>query len=459
VTAFSGGAQVIPHAELLARQRADVADAYLVSSRRLRWPAERLAVERERRLRDLLALAAARSPFWRERLAGRDLDRFSEADLPDLPVLTKTELMSEFDNAVTEPGLTLARVEEHLDGLVDDAYLDDRYRVLATSGSSGARGVVVYGWNDWVEFAALNIRWEGRAGEDPGESLGTLFAANATHVSGALHAFFTRDDGPPVIHLPSSLPLPEIVAGLEAAQPTALQGYPSMVALLAREAQAGRLHLRLQRVATCGEQLTPETRAAVRAAWGVEISNAWGCTEGAFAFPCGLGEGLHLPDDLVIIEPIDAGGRPVRPGEPGDAILLTNLYNRTQPLIRYRMDDAMTVSDELCACGCAHRRITALRGKVDGYFTYPDGAIVHRIGMESVLLGRPGVLGIQVTQTPSGVMVFIVDDGHADVDAISGAFHDLLRRSGVTDPDVTVQRAESLDRLWSGKVRQFQPLP
>ena len=320
---------MVPYTELLARHQADVADAYLASSRRLRWPAERLAAERERRLRELLALAADRSPFWRDRLAGRNLEQFTEADLPDLPILTKTELMSDFDRVVTQPDLTLARVEEHLDSLVDDAYLDDRYRVLATSGSSGARGVVVYDWNDWVEFAALNVRWEGRGGGDPGGPLGTLFATNATHVSGALHAFFKKDDGPPVTHLPSALPLPEIIAGLEAAQPAILQGYPSMVSLLAREALAGNLHIRPQKVATCGEQCTPETREAVRAAWGIEISDVWGCSEGAFAFPCGLDAGLHLPDDLVIVESVDADGQPMPPGQPGDAILLTNLYNRT----------------------------------------------------------------------------------------------------------------------------------
>jgi phenylacetate-CoA ligase len=450
---------MIPYAELLARQQGDVADAFMVSSRRLRWPVERLAAERERRLRDLLTLAHARSPFWRERLAGRDLDRFSEADLCELPIVTKTELMSEFDRVVTEPGLTLARVDEHLDGLGDDAYLDDRYRVLATSGSSGARGVVVYGWSDWVEFANLNTRWEVRGGEDPEAHLGTLFAANATHVSGALHAFFKKDGGPPITHLPSSLPLPELIAGLEAAQPTVLQGYPSMVALLAREALEGRFQVQPQRVATCGEQCTPETRELVRAAWGVEISNVWGCSEGAFAFSCGLDDGLHLPDDLVIVESVDAQGRPVSPGEPGDAILLTNLYNRTQPLIRYRIDDAMTITDEPCGCGCVHRRITELRGKVGGYFTYPDGTVVHRLGMQSLLVGQPGVIGIQITQTRRGVTVSLVDDGHADFDGIGRAFHDLLERSGLTDPEVTVRRTESLERLWSGKISQFQPLP
>jgi phenylacetate-CoA ligase len=101
--------------QLVRRQRAELQDAYLKGVRRLRWDAGRLAAERERRLRELLVYAADRSPFWRERLAGRDLANFTESDLPSLPVLTRAEMMAEFDQVVTVPGLTLARIQQHLD--------------------------------------------------------------------------------------------------------------------------------------------------------------------------------------------------------------------------------------------------------------------------------------------------------------------------------------------------------
>ena len=90
--------------------------------RRLRWDAGRLAAERERRLRELLVWAAGRSPFWRERLAGHDLTSFTEFDLFSLPVLTRAEMMAEFDRVVTVPGLTLARLRQHLDELTGDGY-------------------------------------------------------------------------------------------------------------------------------------------------------------------------------------------------------------------------------------------------------------------------------------------------------------------------------------------------
>jgi len=62
---------------------------------------------------------------------------------------------------------------------------------------------------------------------------------------------------------------------------------------------------------------------------------------------------MHLPDDLAIIEPVDRYGNVVAPGQPADKVLLTNLYNRTQPLIRYEITDAMTVVAGTCECGCA----------------------------------------------------------------------------------------------------------
>ena len=103
--------------QLVRRQRAELQDAYMKGVRRLRWDAGHLAAERERRLRELLVYAAEHSPFWRERLAGRDLANFTEADLPSLPILTRAEMMEEFDRLVTVPGLTRARVGQHLDQL------------------------------------------------------------------------------------------------------------------------------------------------------------------------------------------------------------------------------------------------------------------------------------------------------------------------------------------------------
>ena len=120
--------------------------------------------------------AADRSPFWRERLAGRDLASFTESDLPSLPILTRAEMMEEFDRVVTVPGLTLARVQQHVDSLNGDRYLDDEYRAIVTSGYTGTAAFHVYGWDAFVTFVMQGSRWTGRRGEDPDAVLAQCFS-------------------------------------------------------------------------------------------------------------------------------------------------------------------------------------------------------------------------------------------------------------------------------------------
>jgi phenylacetate-coenzyme A ligase PaaK-like adenylate-forming protein len=452
------------YGELLARQRLQVSDGLFSAVRRLGWSADRLALDRERRLRDLLGWAKEHSPFHAQRLAEVDVEQFTQADLASLPMMTKADLMGNFDQVLTDRALNLQLVNDHLDKTSQDAYLLDAYRVIATSGTTGARALFVYGFEDWVNFVLLATRW--RARHDDGLPLnapvGSLFTDDARHLSGALHAFskdLSGGEAPLVTHLPvSSLSLPEVVAGLNSAQPLVLQGYPSAVHLLAREGQAGRLKISPRRVLTCGEQCTAETRAAVAESWGVEIYDYWGCSEGVYAFPCSKSRAMHLPDDLAIIEPVDRVGNPVAAGQPADKILLTNLYNRTQPLIRYEVTDAMTLVASPCECGCAHRQIADLAGRTDSYFTYGTDAAVHWLGMTTVLLANPKVVEFQVTQTHRGLDVSAVTKKDFDVEALRLGLIDLLNRSGLIDPQVNIAQVEALKRTWSGKLRQFQPL-
>ena len=444
--------------QLVRRQRAELQDAYIKGVRRLRWDAGRLAAERERRLRELLVYAADRSPFWKERLAGHDLANFTEADLPSLPILTKAEMMEEFDRLVTVPGLTRARVQQHLDQLSGDGYLDDEYRAIITSGYVENPSLHVYGWDAFVTFVMQGSRWTGRRGEDPDLVLAQCFSGNPKHESGIFYAFSTFESGGPTSHcFDATLPLDEIVDGLNNARPavTALQGWPSLIWELAVEAMQGRLTIKPTWVSVAGEICTPPVREAVRSAWGIEASEFWGCSEGTYAFPCGVGEGMHVADDLVILQPADADGNVVPYGQPADRMLLTNLFNLDQPLIRYDMTDAVTISDDPCPCGCAHRRITSVNGRINGAFEYEGGARVPRAAIERAVVAAPGVANFFVGKTQRGLDVSVVTDGSCDIQRLQAELIDVLRRHGGPESDVAVHEVGSIERLSRGKCRQF----
>ena len=121
------------------------------------WSAEELAAWQRRRLDQVVRHATAASPFYRERYAG--LDPGTPVQLRRLPVVDKATVMEHFDDLVTDPRLTLAAVEAHLDGLDRDELLLGRYRAMATGGSTGRKGVFVTDRDEWRQYLAGFFRW------------------------------------------------------------------------------------------------------------------------------------------------------------------------------------------------------------------------------------------------------------------------------------------------------------
>lgn len=432
---------------------------------RLAWDRARIDAHRTEALRALVAAAKAGSPWHADRLAGVDPAALDAGDLSGLPTMSKADLMANFDDVVTDRRVTLAGCEAHLAGLTDDRYFLDDLHVVASGGSSGERGVFVYGWEGWVD---VHLGLARRVIDDlftapPAENgtrVALVAAANATHMTTAVASTFAS----PAVDIrafPVSLPVPEIVAGLNATQPGSLTTYASMLGILAAEAAAGRLRISPRRVVATSEPLLPEVRAAAEAAFGAPVANVWGTSEGGVvAVGCWQDEGMHLNEDLVVVEPVDAEGRPVAPGERSAKVLLTNLCNPTQPLLRYELTDEVVLLDEPCPCGSAHRRVADVQGRLDDVFRYADVAL-HPHVLRSVLAHHPEVLEYQVRQTPVGVDVSVVASGAAGPsgEVLAKELSQALVAAGVAGAAATVSAVPSLERHAStGKLRRFVPL-
>ena len=231
----------------------------------------------------------------------------------------------------------------------------------------------------------------------------------------------------------------------------------STLALLAGEARSGRLTIAPQAVSTCGEPLLPEARAAIEAVWPVHVYNFYGMSEGPYAFPCSAGDAMHLPDDLCYVEPVDETGRPVPPGAPAAKLLVTNLFNLVEPLIRFEVTDQLVVVPAPCPCGVAARRIDQVLGLAHDVFTYPGGIHVHPLTIRAPLGRHRHVVEYQVLQTERGVRVCFCANGPVDSSELSTTIATGLRGCGLPDPEVTLEQVPELSRQVSGKLKRFVP--
>ena len=446
---------------LRSRVSAALADHLPRHLERLRWDADRLAAHQRDRLRAVLGCAIERSPFHARRLRGIDPDTFEVADLARLPVMTKAHLMSSFDDVVTDRRLERHLVEEHLSSSKHDPSLVlDEYVCLASGGSSGVRGVFVQTVKEYTDMGGSFMRRAvargiAAGGPAPGGSLIAYVAAGSPIHSTGFGAA-TATEGPVrFVAVPATLPLAEIVARLNALQPAALSGYPSRLAQLARESQAGRLRIAPQSVTASSEMLTPQDRAIITNGFGMPVINLFAATEGLVGLSDPGEDVLTFASDMCIAELVDADHRPVPEGTPSARVLVTNLHNLTQPLIRYELTDSFVRHPD---AGRGHLRAT-VDGRADDVFHYGNVS-VHPHTIRSELTKSRAIREYQVHQTRTGVEVAIVVDDRLDDGALADALEHSLRKAGVTEPHVTVHPVDAIaHHHQTGKTTRFIPLP
>jgi phenylacetate-CoA ligase len=433
-----------------------------------RWPRERLECHRDERLRALVRHARAASPFHRERLRGL------EVDAPDLlarlPTMNKQMMMRDLARVLTDPRLRDIDLDGYLQGLTGDPLLSGCYRVMATGGTSGQRGLFVYdraGWTEVMAIFAAGPRWLGVSPRLPRPRMATIWASGPAHMTARLAASFRT----PIfrrLHLTATMPLAQIVRELNAFNPEWLSSYPSIAALLADEQQAGRLHIAPRVVLVSSEQCTPAMRARIASAWGVQPYNTYATTEGSTtAVECERHHGLHIFESHVIVEVVDDDGQPVPDGQPGAKVLVTNLFNHVQPLIRYELSDLVTIAREACPCGRTTRRIQSIDGRADDIMQLRtpagDQVPVHPNHFAEAIEAIAGIRSYQVTQQHDGIDIAIVvadRDQTKIVADVTTAIRRRLAPLGVGHAALHVRTVEQIPRpdAVSGKFKLIRAL-
>ena len=405
------------------------------------WSRDQLLAHQQERLGALLAHAREHSPYYRDVLD-------PDADFASLATLSKATLMEQWDRIACDPRLRLEDVRAHATGPRAAEPLHGEFEIFSTSGASGLRGVFAYSTVDWAIAMGSALRGMVRMGVRPGDRVVGIGAPGGVHMSKRIYARFqaARGDAP---ELSALTPVPEMVAALNAYLPDALVGYCSVGALLAAEQLAGRLDIAPRAVAFGSEPLTPEMRDRIEAAWGIDPCEYYASTEQpvmAMSMP-DRPRMLEVMEDLVVFEVVDADNRPVPPGTAGAKVLVTNLENRTLPLIRYQLPDRVTLSPDPNPSGRPYLHLAAIDGRTADTLMFPgrDGGEVAvlplRLGAPFARL--PEVRQFQIVHKAGALEVRVVlDAAGADVaDRVRAAVGQAIADAGAVAPDIRVTPA------------------
>ena len=330
-----------------------------------------LEAAQARKFRALARHAQAHAPYYaniiRER--GIDLETCAPADFP---LLTKSLLMANFNDIVTDRRVTKQAVAEFLSRSKDPKEkLFDRLTVMHTSGTSGEVGYFLYASADYGRLRAANMRnrkmfravfpkfgWRLRRLRI------AFYGATGGHFAGAtgvasmqegIRSWFIDARAFEV-----NTPLPEAIEKINAFQPDALWGYTTALKMLGAEQRAGRLNIKPIAIVATGEMVTKADMQYLSSAFGgAGALSMYACTEHMLL---GISnpdrETMTLLDDNLMFEFHE------------DHSVVTNLFNFTMPLIRYRMSDILR---PVSAPGAARIVIENLVGRTEQMPLFANG--------------------------------------------------------------------------------------
>lgn len=340
----------------------------------------------DQKLRKLLHYAWEHSTYYR-----RTFERvgITEKQLDDLPLscfptINKQELLEYFDELVTEPELKqeeLRIFDEQEE--VDRKPYKGKYHVVHSSGSTGKPGYFVYDESAWSSMLLGIIRaalW----GMSMPQIISLLLkrprivyiAATDGRYGGAMAVGDGIDGvGASQMYLDINEPLEDWVTKLKEFQPNIVIGYPSAIKILAELIEKGKIHVDVTRIISCGEPLGASLRSYMEALFGTKVINIYGASESlALGVETDPVEGMLLFDDMNIIE-IENG-----------KMYLTCLYNYTQPLIRYRLTDNLTLQAAGEEDRYPYTKAVGLLGRNEDILWFEDGSeheeFLHPLAIE-----------------------------------------------------------------------------
>ncbi len=401
------------------------------------WPSERLRALQWERQVALARHAYATVPFYRERwdrigfhpdglLAPKDWER--------IPALEKHEVRSEGErlfSSLAPPGLK-----------------------AATSGTSGTPVAVTRSHLSWAHAHANVFRgwhWHGiEVGDRYAYFWGLALDASGQRQATLRDFLFNRE------RLSAFEVTPErartFYQALRRRRADFGFGYPSAVTSFADEVAAQGLDgkaLGWKAVITTAEVLKPHQRERLADTFGCAVVDSYGAAEiGVTGFQCASG-GMHVPVESVVVDRV-----PLEDGRY--EVLLTDLHNTSQPMIRYRIGDVVEAGPPSCACGRQLPLLGTIQGRAGEKITLPDGRVIN--GLLPYYIFRPyakteQVREYQFVQFPSGRIELRVLKGSAWSDDAGKEIEQKVT-TGLGVP-IELKLVPSIQRVGRGKHRDF----
>ncbi|EGD50379.1 coenzyme F390 synthetase [Thermoanaerobacter ethanolicus JW 200] len=301
-----------------------------------KWPREKIMEYSSKRMREMIKHAYTSSNFYKTlyKRAGIEYKDLDAVPIEELPVIDKEMIRNNFFDIVTD-SISSKEIEMAMKNSELMVRIG-KYILVHTSGSTGKPCNFLYDIDalDMIEANMVRISIGGK--KEIGWSdfpIKVLYVASvgSGYASTVLAMNGIKKYRAKSMVLNAADPIDTWKDKIKNFNPNYLAGYPSCIKILADMQQRGEINIKPKKIITGGEPLSKEISNYLSSVFDADVIDYYGCTESIFL---GMGtswyEGMYLMDDMNYVE-VDEFGR----------LIITPLYNKIFPLIRYRLNDVV----------------------------------------------------------------------------------------------------------------------
>ncbi|NVO10959.1 MAG: phenylacetate--CoA ligase family protein [Bacteroidales bacterium] len=335
----------------------------------------------DKRFRLLLKYVFTNSVFYRDLYSkhGITIKDIYNIKIDDLPFTSKEILMKNFDAVSCDPLINRKDIDSYVKSTADYmGWYKDKYKIIKTSGSTNNYGVFIYSKREWDILRVITVNMASNFNVNPFKKvkLASLVDTRGLHAGASL-----MSDIPKLFFDILVIDIYEsqkfINEKLNKFQPDLMSGYVHGVCMCAFEQMEGRLNINPKEITTSGELLTDEARNTIATTFNCRLINMYAASESiCIATSSPNCQNLHIAYDWNLLEVVDEFGTKITNGNSGNAVL-TNLYNYSFPLIRYKMNDMISLHYNSCPnCDAVYPVIKIFDGRKEEIltFTRSDGS-------------------------------------------------------------------------------------
>ncbi|SHI66790.1 phenylacetate-CoA ligase [Mesonia phycicola] len=397
----------------------------------------------ELKKKEIVSYHLQHNSFYKNLLGNKPIDKWE-----DLPILTKKDLQQPLKDRLSE-GFTLKNV-----------YINK------TSGSSGHPFVfakdkfshaltwsVIFNRFGWFGLD-FNSSYQARFYGIPLDKIG-YYKERLKDKLATRYRF-------PIFNL-SDDKLETFLAEFYTKKFDYINGYTSSIELFAKYLQNKNIVLKevcstLKVCIVTSEMLFPETKKLLEKQLGVPVVNEYGASELDLIAFQNKQDKWVLNSETLFVEVVDENNKVLPYGREGK-LIVTSLFNKAHPFIRYELGDVGVISEKSSA---KHQILQKLTGRTNDVATLPSGKVVPGLTFyyvtKSIIEDSGDVKEFVIKQTKPNTFVVTYVSSEKISDLKKRDMINAIEKYLEKGLELQLNRVDVLERKKSGKLKQFESL-